>query len=107
MREAAYVSTKYFQLKIEHTVTGTYLHCIRKEDTDQCCKCTLRAQMDTHHTMFDSRKWSEEKRKIQERCEKDDRGQPRNVRQLMGSRRMTPTVLGFIAATRAGQRAQK
>lgn len=27
MKEAAYVSRRYFQLKSGHTVTGTYLHC--------------------------------------------------------------------------------
>lgn len=34
MREAAYVSRRYFQLKTEYTVTDTYRHRMGKAETD-------------------------------------------------------------------------
>lgn len=37
-------------------------------------------------------------------CLEEDGTWPGTVRQLLGSRKTTPAMLGFIAATRAGQR---
>lgn len=44
---------------------------------------------------------------MHERCEKEVGGKPRTVKQLMGSRRAKPIVLGFIVGTRQAQRAQR
>lgn len=40
-------------------------------------------------------------------CEEAGEGKPRMVTQLIESRKATLAVLGFIVATRAGQRAQR
>lgn len=40
-------------------------------------------------------------------CDEDCGGKGKTVRQLMSSRKATSAVLGFIAVTRAGQRAPK
>lgn len=107
MKEAAYVMRRYIQLKIGHTVTGTYLYLIGKVNTDRYWECTSEARIKAHHTMFDSRKWREERSKMQRRCKKDGGGQHRTLRQLMGPRKATLEVLGIIAATRVGQRTKK
>lgn len=44
---------------------------------------------------------------MHEKCEKDGRGNLRTDRQVLGLRKATPAVLGFIWATRSGQRTQK
>lgn len=44
---------------------------------------------------------------MHEMCEKEGGGQPRTVTQLMGSRKVILAILGYIAATRAGQSAQR
>lgn len=62
--------------------------------------------MDIHHLMLSCRIWTEERRKMREKYEKDV-GNPRTVRQLLSSRKMTALVLRFIKVTRAGQRAQR
>lgn len=41
----------------------------------------------------------EERRELWKRCKEDDRGEPRTVKQLMGSKKATPAVLGFRVAT--------
>lgn len=61
--------------------------------------------METYHIMFNFSPWKNERRKMHERCEKEGEGQLRMVRQLIGSRKDTPAVLDFIAATQAGRRA--
>lgn len=63
--------------------------------------------MDSRHVLFDCNAWMEERRKIRKKCKEDGRGKSRKVRQLMGSRKVTPVVLGFIAARQVGQRVQR
>lgn len=49
----------------------------------------------------------EERREIRRKSEEEEVGKPRMVRELMGSRKATPVVVDFIAATQADQRAQR
>lgn len=44
---------------------------------------------------------------MRKRWKEEGVGEPRTVKQLMGPRKVTPSVLDFIVATRAGQRAQR
>lgn len=44
---------------------------------------------------------------MRKKCEEDDIGEPRTVRQPMGSRKVTPAVLIFIAAIWARQIVQR
>lgn len=44
---------------------------------------------------------------MHKRWEEKGGGGSKTVKQLMGSRKVTSAVLGFIAATRAGQRAKR
>lgn len=107
IREIEYVSKRSFQLKWRQAVMGTYLQRIRRAETYQCCECTTRTQMDTHNILFDCGAWMKERIVIRKILEEDGRGQPKRVRQLIGSRKVTPVVLRFIVAKRTGQRAQK
>lgn len=61
--------------------------------------------MDTHHVMLSCTTWTKERREIHKKCEEDGGKKPRIVRQLIGVRKATPAVLGFIAATQVGHRA--
>lgn len=63
--------------------------------------------MDTHHVERRCSAWREKRRKMREKYEKDSGGNPRTVRQLLGLRKETPAVLGFISTTLAGQKAQR
>lgn len=63
--------------------------------------------MDTPYVMFDCSAWTEERKKMGEKCEEERGARLRTVRQLMDSRKETPAVLNFIAATLARQRTQR
>lgn len=86
---------------------GTYLHRIERAETERCWECTSKARMDMRYVLFDYSAWMEEKRKMRKKCEDESGGKPRTARQLMSSRKTTPKVLGFIAATGVGQRGKK
>lgn len=107
MKAAVYVSRRYFQLKSGQAITGTYLRHIGKTETDKWWECTSQARIDTHHVLLSYSVWTDERINMPEKCEKDGVGNPRIVRQLLGSRKATPAVLEFIRAMRAGQRVQK
>lgn len=62
--------------------------------------------MDAHYVLFNSRARAEEKREMRKQCGEEGGGKPRMVRQLMGSRKVTPAVLVLIVATRVSLRTQ-
>lgn len=107
IERAAQISRWYFKLKSGHAVMDTYLQRLGKRGTDRYWECTSQTWIDTFHILLDCSEWREETRKIHERCNNYSRGEPRAMRQLMESRKVTPAVLGLIAATRAGLRAQR
>lgn len=98
------VSGLYFQLKLGHAVIWIYLHCKGMIETNRCWECTSQARMDTYYVLLSCSDWTEERRKMHEKCEKNGGRNLRTVKQLLGSRKATLAMLGFIKATRAGQR---
>lgn len=56
--------------------------------------------------LLNSTTWTKERREIYKECKKAGRGRSGMFKQIMGSRKATPVVLGFIDATRTGQTAQ-
>lgn len=44
---------------------------------------------------------------MREKCEEEDRGKPRTVKQLIGLHNATPAMLGFLVAPRADKRGYK
>lgn len=57
--------------------------------------------------MLDCSTWAKERKEMHWKSEEAGEGRLRTVRQLMGSWKTTSAVLDFIAAMRAGRKAQK
>lgn len=71
IRMSALMSRPYFRSKSGHALRETDLHLIGKTVSDQCWKCTSKVRMDTHRVMLSCSAWTDERRKMRERWEKD------------------------------------
>lgn len=57
LREGSSTIRRYFQLKSEHTVTGTFLKRIAKKDINKCCDYTFQAKINVYHIMNKCQTW--------------------------------------------------
>lgn len=63
--------------------------------------------MEACHVVSDCNVWTEERKEMPQRWKEDGDGEPRIVKQLIGSRKATPALIGFLAATGVVQRTQR
>lgn len=67
-------------MKSGHAMIERYLHHIGKTETDRFRECTTQTKMDRYQVLVRYSTWTEERRKMDEKCENDGGGNHRMVR---------------------------
>jgi hypothetical protein len=71
------LSSRFFQLKIGHAITATYLKRIQKLDNTRCWWCSERQQT-VEHQFFNCKRWRKQRKKFFEEKVKLGLSKPRN-----------------------------
>jgi hypothetical protein len=50
------LARRFYQLKMGHAITATYLYRIKRSDTEKCWWCNA-AKQDIDHLIFECRRW--------------------------------------------------
>src|SRR5271154_7588828 len=57
------LAKRFYQLKLGHAITASYLYRIKRVDTPKCWWCTATNQ-DIDHLLFECRQWRKERRTL-------------------------------------------
>ena len=100
------LSSRFFQLKIEHAVTAVYLKRIKKSEFSNCWFCNNRNQT-IHHLLFECQKWRKQRRKFYIKLENSKVEKPRNEDKeakfkLFNNPNAFKAILAFLSSTKIG-----
>jgi hypothetical protein len=102
------LSSRFFQLKIGHAITATYLKRIQKLDNTRCWWFSERQQT-VEHQFFNCKKWRKQRKKFYEEIAKLGLSKPRNKdkidkNKLFNNLYTYNAILAFLDATDIGLR---
>jgi hypothetical protein len=103
------LSSRFFQLKIGHAITATYLNRIQKMNNTHCWWCSNRKQT-VEHQFFNCRRWRKQRKKFYEEIVKLGLSRPQNgdkidKNKLFNNSQAYNAILAFLDATDIGLRA--
>ena len=102
------LATRFYQLKIGHAITASYLHRIKRLDTPKCWWCNA-AKQDIDHLLFECRHWSRQRRTLYSdlrrlRVTPPRMSEERPKNRLFNTPEAVKPILDFISSTQIGQR---
>jgi ribonuclease HI len=97
------ITTRYFQLKTTHALTGAHLKRIKTIDDDRCWWCNNRERQTVQHLLKDCKRWRQERRKLK-KAMKPAVWNHINIMHLFANRKTTQDILEFLKNTEVGNR---
>jgi len=102
------LAKRFYQLKIGHAITASYLYQIKRSDTQKCWWCNA-AMQDINHLLFDCRKWRPQRRGFYKDLRRLGIPSPRKSEErpknrLFNTPRAVKPILEFINNTQIGRR---
>src|SRR5271154_29236 len=102
------LAKRFYQLKLGHAITATYLYRIKRVDTPKCWWCTATKQ-DIDHLLFECRQWRKERRTLYSDLRRLGVYTPRKSEKsprdrLFNTSKATRPILDYIKATEIGYR---
>ena len=94
---------RFYQLKIGHAITASYLYRIKRSDTQKCWWCKA-AKQDIDHLLFECREWRRQRRELYSDLKRLGIATPRKNEErpknrLFNTPRAVKPILDFINAT--------
>lgn len=103
LRENAHIARIYYQFKLRHAVTGTYLKQISRRYTDQWWECSSPVLMDIDHVLFKCQAWREQRKIMIFTYKRTLKKIPTTLRQLLCEKTPMEALLNFKRTTRVGR----
>ena len=102
------LARRFYQLKIGHAITASYLHRIKRSDTSKCWWCNA-AKQDIDYLLFKCRHWSLQRKTFYNELRRQRIATPRMSKErpknrLFNTQKAIKPILDFINATNIGQR---
>jgi ribonuclease HI len=102
------LAKRFYQLKIGHAITASYLHRIKRSSTPRCWWCGATKQ-DIDHLLFECRRWSTQRRALYSDLRRLGITTPRMSEErpknrLFNTPKAIIPILDFLNATSIGQR---
>src|SRR5271156_5828740 len=102
------LARRFYQLKIGHAITASYLHRIKRSNTPKCWWCTA-AKQDIDHLLFECRRWSPQRRTLYSDLRRigvttPSMSEERPKNRLFKTPKAIKPILDFLNATDIGQR---
>ena len=102
------LAKRFYQLKIGHAITASYLHRIKRSNTPRCWWCNT-AKQDIDHLLFECRRWSPQRRALYSDLRRLGITTPRMSEErpknrLFNTPKAIKPILDFLNATNIGQR---
>ena len=102
------LASRFFQLKMGHAITGTYLHRIRKQNNKNCWWCSNRNQT-IHHLLFDCTRWRDQRKEFLASLAKKGIARPLSTEdkaktRLFNDKNASKAILAYLEATEIGLR---
>jgi hypothetical protein len=105
------LAKRFYQLKLGHAITASYLYRIKKLDTPKCWWCSASKQ-DIDHLLFECRHWRAKRRTLYSdlrrlgvQIPRMNEERPKN--KLFNTPRAVKPILDFINATKIGRRPEE
>ena len=102
------IAKRFYQLKMGHAVTASYLCRVKKASSQKCWWCNA-AKQDIDHLFFECRSWAKERRTLysdlaREMVERPRLSKDRPKNRLFNTPKAVKPILDFLAATDIGRR---
>jgi ribonuclease HI len=102
------VAKRFYQLKMGHAITASYLCRIKKSSSQKCWWCNA-AKQDIEHLFFECRRWTRERQTLysdlaREKIDRPRMSEDRPKNRLFNTPKAVKPLLVFLEATEIGRR---